>query len=621
MKTFGVIVKVDGNDAEVGMYDMSNDSDFIWNGQILSGPMVGAYMTIKQNDVKIIATVTREQVMDQQNTIKSTEFDNRYSKDSINRIISLRTKGVIDRNGFHVTSKYVPMIGNEVQITSIEDIDLIYGVDKDEHTITIGITLNEGRPVKLPINKFFASHIGIFGNTGSGKSNTLHKLYLELFRSNYCEGILSHSQFFVIDFNSEYTGQNIFGQKVPKKYFELSTREAKRNPDNSRDVENKIPVSSSYLFDADILSILFDARPATQVPFLRKSIQKFNEVRKKSADYMARFFVGIIARIVTTPTSSDTTGLQDWVNTCKKVCPDSDYSSLEQLELNTSTGAFYIGPKFFNESGKLSEENRHFLKLDKITADLQEYWNSISKNPMEQLESFLKFQLVYATAWDHKKETYIGPLFERIDAELMGLKKVIYLTDADPKDFFSTMNVVSLLNTNQAVKRVIPMLLSKMIYDRQKNMVRNEKIEHTTHLIIDEAHNILNGAAVDVGDNWRDYRLSVFEEIIKEGRKFGFYLTLASQRPSDISPTILFQIHNYFIHRLVNERDLNAISTAIPSIDIANFKKIPLLGKGETIISGIATQVPELAQITYEPKNRPNSDDVILTDLWNNGGD
>ena len=55
---------------------------------------------------------------------------------------------------------------------------------------------------------------------------------------------------------------------------------------------------------------------------------------------------------------------------------------------------------------------------------------------------------------------------------------------------------------------------------------------------------------------WKDYRLEVFEEIIKEGRKFNFYITIASQRPADISPTIISQIHNYFIHRLVNENDL-----------------------------------------------------------------
>ena len=94
-KKLGVITAVDGDISQVGMYSMSNDAEFIWYGEILTGPKIGAYLTINQNDIKIIATVSNEKVIDQQNSIKSTEFDNRYSKNSINRIISLKTKGVI----------------------------------------------------------------------------------------------------------------------------------------------------------------------------------------------------------------------------------------------------------------------------------------------------------------------------------------------------------------------------------------------------------------------------------------------------------------------------------------------------------------------------------------------
>lgn len=113
-KVLGVIVSVDGNISQVGMYKMSNDSEFIWNGDILVGPKVGAMLTILQNDIKIIAKVINEKIIDQQNSVNSQEFDNRYHKDSVNRIISLKTQGVIEGSQFKVTSSYVPMIGNEV---------------------------------------------------------------------------------------------------------------------------------------------------------------------------------------------------------------------------------------------------------------------------------------------------------------------------------------------------------------------------------------------------------------------------------------------------------------------------------------------------------------------------
>ena len=142
-------------------------------------------------------------------------------------------------------------------------------------------------------------------------------------------------------------------------------------------------------------------------------------------------------------------------------------------------------------------------------------------------------------------------------------------------------------------------------------------VKETKHLIIDEAHNILNAEYRNTGDDWQDYRLSVFEEIIKEGRKFGYYLTLASQRPADISSTILSQTHNYLIHRLVNDTDLRMLENTMPTLDKSSFQMIPSLGKGEVIITGTAMQVPVFVKIPKEETVRPNSDDILLTDLWN----
>ena len=160
------------------------------------------------------------------------------------------------------------------------------------------------------------------------------------------------------------------------------------------------------------------------------------------------------------------------------------------------------------------------------------------------------------------------------------------------------------------------MLISKMVYDKQKEDIKRDDVTCTCHLIIDEAHNILNAQNHSVGDTWQDYRLNIFEEIIKEGRKFGFYLTLSSQRPADISPTILSQVHNYFIHRLVNDNDLRMLINTMPTLDKVSFNKIPSLGKGEVIITGNAIQVPVFVKVDKEEVIRPNSDDVILTKLW-----
>lgn len=247
-KKLGVIVGVDGDVSEVGMYHMSNDAQYIWYGELLTGPKVGAFLTVNQNDIKIITTVSSEKIVDQQNTVRSKEFDNRFHKDSINRIITLKTKGVIEEGKFQVTSQFVPMIGNEITLTTKLELDIIYGVENDEAAIYIGKSILEGQPIKIPINKLFASHIGVFGNTGSGKSNTLHKLYLQLFRTKYNQSIINASQFYVIDFNGEYTGEEMFGVDASDKMiYEIAT-----NKDNGV----KLPVKKEYLFNADILGKL-----------------------------------------------------------------------------------------------------------------------------------------------------------------------------------------------------------------------------------------------------------------------------------------------------------------------------------------------------------------------------
>ena len=104
--------------------------------------------------------------------------------------------------------------------------------------------------------------------------------------------------------------------------------------------------------------------------------------------------------------------------------------------------------------------------------------------------------------------------------------------------------------------------------------------------MIDEAHNILSTESFREAESWKDYRLETFEEIIKEGRKFGVFVTISSQRPNDISPTITSQAHNYFIHRLLNERDLKAIASAVSYIDRVTEESIPTSGPGRVYSAG-----------------------------------
>lgn len=608
-KILGVIVGVEGRESDVAMYSMSNDTHFIWYGDILNGPRVGALLTIYQNDVKIIASISGERIIDNKNKVQSEEFDNRYCKNSINRVIKLITKGVIEKNRFDVTSRYVPMVGNEVSITSEQDLDIIYGLNSETPTIEIGSSILEGKPVKLSINKFFASHIGIFGNTGSGKSNTLHKLYLELFRSEYNIEMKKKSQFFLLDFNGEYTGDGIFGiSKNDRIVFDINTRSG---------TASKLPISIDYLLDADILSILFDARPATQVPFLRNAIQTYRKKIKNNPSDFASMEIGLLVSILESFRTTGYEAINNWVLACENIGVDDNYlTNIKDIANRYDFGNQKLVTSNQEEiltDGKLNDKGKEYLKIQDMKEELKKLFEE--SNPIKKLKSFLEFQKVYVSSWKSVNIEHINPLFKRIESAFNSLDKVVSIKN-DANSDYKFFNIISLVNANTEVTRLIPMLLSKMVYEDHKEKNSNGNINSTLHLIIDEAHNILNDAYKNTGDDWQDYRLSVFEEIIKEGRKFGFYITLASQRPADISETITSQLHNFFVHRLVNDKDLRMLENTMPTLDKNSYKLIPSLGKGESVITGNSLSIPIFTKIHKEEAIRPDSDDVILTELW-----
>lgn len=604
----GVIVSVNGNIAQVGMYNITNDASILWDGELLNGPKVGTLLTINQNNIKIIATVISEEITDQQNNNHSKQFDNRFHSNSINRIITLKTQGVIENNSFKTTSQYVPMIGNEIFLISQEDIDLIYNTNTN--SISIGKSIKENKAIKIPIDSFFASHIGIFGNTGSGKSNTLHKLYSELFKKSQNNKMIEKSKFFVIDFNGEYTQTKQFHiDDNNKQIFNINTN-------NEKDI-NKIPIDEKYLFDPDILAILFDARPGVQKPFLDSALNEFNKI---NSDKLAKSQGDLFETLIKNYKEIGQPILDSWLDIFQKNDIKANLISILKNNLKRN--------KFIQLSAKDPNSNLTVIKdgqfnpnddpaVSNLKSDLiskiSQRFDNMSK--LEQLHIFLNFKKISAAVYKLVNIEHINPLFKRIDVSLNSLKSVIKLTTCSTNQF-KFLNIINLANANLEVKRTLSMLISKMIYDDQKRKsITSGKPKSTCHLIIDEAHNILNDNYSHNSDNSQDYRLSTFEEIIKEGRKFGFFITLASQRPADISPTIISQLHNFIIHRLVSQNDLHILENTMSTLDNFSFKQLPNLGQGEAIITGTAIQLPTLVKIDKDDI-RPKSDDISLTSLW-----
>lgn len=188
------------------------------------------------------------------------------------------------------------------------------------------------------------------------------------------------------------------------------------------------------------------------------------------------------------------------------------------------------------------------------------------------------------------------------------IDKTISIKKENVDNIKNNFTVIDLKNVNSTMKKILPLLVCKYRYKKHKKHYKEDKY---LNIIIDEAHNILSEISSIESEIWKDYRLETFEEIIKEGRKFGIFITLASQRPMDISKTLISQAHNYFIHKLVNQQDLQAVKNSISYIDKISEEYIPNLPVGTCIFSGATTPMPILIKVDkLENDKSPRSETI-----------
>ena len=112
-------------------------------------------------------------------------------------------------------------------------------------------------------------------------------------------------------------------------------------------------------------------------------------------------------------------------------------------------------------------------------------------------------------------------------------------------------------------------------------------------------------------------RCKVFERIAREGRKFGLGMIISSQRPSELSPTVLSQCNSFLIHRISNDRDQELVGRLLPDNMRGMLKELPSLPSQNAILLGWASELPILVRMRFLPEEqRPQSNDPDFWDVW-----
>lgn len=611
----GNVISIDGIKVSVLMNEHSNLEVFYYNGEYYNGVSVGNYVGIIRGSYKIIGRVEKEYSQDKINNPNNMK----YLADRFERILEISIVGTLYGGYFELGQRLFPMIFNEVVLLTQSEISDIltggYQLDNNEYnSILIGKTVAEGIPIRLPWKKLFNTHIGIFGNTGSGKSNTLAKVFSSIFDLGIKGKInLAKSQFFVLDFNGEYTNNLIFSSN--KKILKLSTQRGSTS--------DKIQISEEQFWDIETLSILYAATEKTQKPFLNNAVRYFFE--ENQGFIKAKLVSGIGSAFYNVFSCNNSKESLTLMLKCLEVLGvssdqiDNESRSVDHndfwvwLKASWRFDTYCINNTYFDRDDVKSKINNERSLFEAMISNLVD---NRELSITDKLKIAVYCQMIYGISYGRVQYDHISPLMNRIESNSNWIDKIITVDISDSG--WENINIVSLKNCNIDAKKTIPLLLCKSLYDRHKERSRqNETIDKTIHLIIDEAHYILSESSNRESESWKDYRLETFEEIIKEGRKFGVYLTIASQRPADISATIISQLHNNFIHRLVNEQDLRMIASSVSSLDSVSRSQLPTLAAGQCIISGTSFEMPLLIQIEPLEKGRaPKSESADLDNLW-----
>jgi DNA helicase HerA-like ATPase len=610
----GKVISVRGRTIEVQVDREKNTSHLFFKGKLVKSIVVGSYIKIAKGFEELVGKIEGEHIIED---VFQSKKNYRNDTAKIKRILSISLLGYLHDDIFERGIKELPLIDNECFLLDENEFVKVHNFIKQGDTVFhLGQLAQErGMPINLGVNGLFASHIGIFGNTGSGKSYTLAHLYNELlqkYKNN--AGFQNNAEFFLIDFNGEYVADNdeyvdnIIVEPQYKTTYKLSTK--------VHSPSDKFPINNSLLNDVSLWKIILEATEKTQTPFINRSLaDKYLDSQMDHDDKFNQYIQNLIKRVLESNSS-------EYLDLPSKIL--SDLNDVTDGSVKDLLGLISKFREHLNYHG--GSNNNFYLRVDgqsiyinqsEFYPIIMEWFGDINFN----ITKYSKIKLIrikfLCKYYDeiirgYSNVEHLAPLIKRMETQFPNLEKLIEIKDDNQKS--NNFTIVSLKDVNIHMRKILPLLFCKQLYENKKSPHNPRSY---LNIIIDEAHNILSETSQRESEQWKDYRLETFEEIIKEGRKFGVFLTIASQRPSDISSTILSQLHNYFLHRLINNNDIKAIEKTVSYLDKVSFDSLPILPTGSCILAGLVAQVPVVVEINkIEEKYKPANQTISPTKFW-----
>lgn len=533
-----------------------------------------------------------------------------------------------------------PSVGDIVLIPTEEQLKSIIE-NGENRRVYIGTSpLIGNAQVKIDPDKLFGRHLAVLGNTGSGKSCSVAGLV----RWSVEEARMlspdrkANSRFIILDPNGEYS--KAFEDMDSAKSFQVQV--------DGNDVRNRLKVPL-WLWNSEEWCGFTKASEKTQRPTIihaLKSVKNDNspiEVQSKIKS-LVKYVSIIITELHSLYNSGEPFGkfpkpknfhnlIVKWMNgisrdnSFPKNLNDAidEYEMLMKGFITQRDGPY---PDFSYTKEDVSKLYRILIRIYQLGGGREEDLIPINANTPIPFNGKDFIKAIEASADLLKTSDYVDTLLTRVKLLIADsiIKSVVDDIDITLEEWLEmyigknkeeTITIIDLSLLPSEVTSIITAVIVRMVFEALQRYRKMNKIALPTVLVMEEAHNFVKRYSDDDSVSANKICCNVFEKIAREGRKFGLGLVLSSQRPSELSPTVLSQCNTFLLHRISNERDQELVGKLLPDNMRGIFRELPALPSREAILLGWATDLPVLVKMRNLPKpQRPQSSDPDYWDVW-----
>ena len=512
-----------------------------------------------------------------------------------------------------------PSLDAKIRVIQEQEIPMICGSDTQGY-LKLGVSpFYNDYPVFLDVNNFFSNHFAIFGNSGSGKSCGISRLFQNMFHDQrlfpYKANII------LFDSSGEYYNAfkdlNSINSNYHYRFY--STNEVE-----SKGEKLRLPI---FLLNATDLALLLQATSHSQLPIIERMLKLalvFSQTDMDANNYKNHLIAKAIMTVLYTNETSPNKRNEIFSILASCSTPEFNLEAVVQGIGYTRKfrECFLIDNQGqFSESVLLTEYVSSFIK--------PEYDNYEPKGgvyyTLDTLEKALNFTLI-SEGWLRNENTYgdavtikvrlhsliVGETAKYFDyPDFVSLETYLSSMLINNGDKYQIVNI-NLDDVDDDFAKVITKIYSRLIFEFAKGL--KERASIPFHIVVEEAHRYIQN---DTDRFLIGY--NIFERISKEGRKYAVILGLISQRPVELSDTVISQCSNFLIFKMNHPVDVDYIRKMVPNISDEIVEKQKTLQAGTCLGFGMAFRIPLIVKMEM-PNPAPWSGNCDVVTIWNGNG-